>query len=62
MLVLLRKSAGQGVTFQPWARNAAMARGMCQAEVSSSQGRVLSTPGSCAVCSAFSKVVREADS
>ena len=28
MLVLLRKSAGQGVTFQPWARNAAIARGM----------------------------------
>lgn len=34
-------------------------RGRCQAEVSSGQGRVLPTPGSCAVSSAFSNVVRD---
>ena len=39
-----------------------MARGMCEAEVSSSQRCLVSMPASRALNTAFSKVLREADS
>ena len=53
------KSTGYAVTLHPTASNSGTDRGMCQAEVTSSQGCLQRSPNNAATCKAFSRVVRE---